>query len=102
MNLEGKKLVPFCTFGSGGLDTSVKDLKAKLPNTEILPGYGVRTARIDAAKAEVDYFLKANGFLAGDVTPLPDFSEVRPATEEDAAIFDATRRSSTPPWALTR
>ena len=89
MNLDGKKVVPFCTFGSGGLDTSTNDLKAKLPNAEILPGYGVRAARIDAAKAEVDYFLKANGFLAGDVTPLPDFSEVRPATEEDAAIFDA-------------
>ena len=89
LNLDGKKVVPFCTFGSGGLDTSTKDLKAKLPNTEILPGYGVRAARIDAAKAEVDYFLKVNGFLAGDVTPLPDFSETRPATEEDAAIFAA-------------
>ena len=26
MNLDGKKVVPFCTFGSGGLDTSTKDL----------------------------------------------------------------------------
>ena len=75
VNLDGKKVVPFCTFGSGGLDTSVNDLKAKLPNAEILPGYGVRTARLDAAKAEVDYFLKSNGFLAGEVTPLPAFSE---------------------------
>ena len=89
VNLDGKKIVPFCTFGSGGLDTSVKDLKAKLPNAEILPGYGVRSARIDAAPAEVECFLKANGFLAGDFTPLPEFSEVRPATEEEAAIFDA-------------
>ena len=89
VNLDGKKIVPFCTFGSGGLDTSVNDLKAKLPNAEILPGYGVRSARIDAAPAEVECFLKANGFLAGDFTPLPDFSEVRPASEEEAAIFDA-------------
>ena len=89
INLDGKKVVPFCTFGSGGLDTSTKDLKAKLPNTEILPGYGVRAARIDAAKAEVDYFLKANGFLAGEVTPLPAFSEPQPADEAAAAIFDA-------------
>ena len=35
MNLDGKKVVPFCTFGSGGLDTSTNDLKAKLPNAEI-------------------------------------------------------------------
>ena len=89
MNLDGKKVVPFCTFGSGGLDTSTNDLKAKLPNAEILPGYGVRAARIDAAKAEVDYFLKANGFLAGEVTPLPAFSEPQPADEAAAAIFDA-------------
>ena len=89
VNLDGKKVVPFCTFGSGGLDTSVNDLKAKLPNAEILPGYGVRTARLDAAKAEVDYFLKANGFLAGEVTPLPAFSEPQPADEAAAAIFDA-------------
>ena len=89
LNLDGKKVVPFCTFGSGGLDTSTNDLKAKLPNTEILPGYGVRAARIDAAKAEVDYFLKANGFLAGEVTPLPAFSEPQPADEATAAIFDA-------------
>ena len=89
MNLDGKKVVPFCTFGSGGLDTSTNDLKAKLPNAEILPGYGVRAARLDAVKAEVDYFLKANGFLAGDFTPLPAFSEPQPADEAAAAIFDA-------------
>ena len=88
VDLSGKKIVPFCTFGSGGLDSSVNDLKANLPDAEILPGYGVRQARIDAAPAEVDYFLKANGFLAGDFTPLADFSEARPVTEEEAAIFD--------------
>ena len=49
----------------------------------------MRAARIDAAKAEVDYFLKANGFLAGEVTPLPAFSEPQPADEAAAAIFDA-------------
>ena len=49
----------------------------------------MRAARIDAAKAEVDYFLKANGFLAGEVAPLPAFSEPQPADEAAAAIFDA-------------
>ena len=88
VDLTGKKIVPFCTFGSGGLDTSVNDLKAKLPDAEILPGYGVRQARLDAVPAEIDYFLKANGFLVGDFTPLADFSETRPVTEEESAIFD--------------
>ena len=88
VDLSGKKIVPFCTFGSGGLDSSVKDLQAKLPDAEILPGYGVRQARIDAAPAEVERFLQAGGFLEGDFTPLPDFSETRPVTEEESAIFD--------------
>ena len=88
VDLSGKKIVPFCTFGSGGLDSSVKDLEAKLPDAEILPGYGVRQARIDAVPAEIDYFLKSNGFLEGEYARLDDFSEVRPVTEEEAAIFD--------------
>lgn len=89
VDLNGKKIVPFCTFGSGGLNSSVKDLKAKLPDAEILPGYGVRTARIDAVPAEVDRFLKVNGFLEGEFAPIPNFSEARPVTEEESAIFDA-------------
>lgn len=88
VDLSGKKIVPFCTFGSGGLDSSVKDLKANLPDAEILPGYGVRQARLDAVPAEVDRFLQAGGFLGGDFTPLPDFSETRPVTEEESALFD--------------
>ena len=88
-DLSGKKVVPFCTFGSGGLDTSVKDLKEKLPDSEVLPGYGVRQARLDAVPQEVDYFLKANGLLEGEFTALEDFPEAHDATEEEAAIFDA-------------
>lgn len=88
-DLSGKKIVPFCTFGSGGLDSSVKDLAKAQPNAEILPGYGVRAARVDAVPAEVDQFLKAGGFIEGEYTKLEDFPEAQPATEEQAAIFDA-------------
>jgi len=88
-DLKGKKIVPFCTFGSGGLNTSVNDLKKALPESEILPGYGVRAARLDAIPSEVDSFLKAGGFLAGDYTPLPDFSAQAPASDELKALFHA-------------
>ena len=87
-HLDGKKIVPFCTFGSGGLNTSVNDLKALLPNSEILPGYGVRAARMDAVASEVDYFLRSNGYIEGDFTPLPAFSGQSPVTEAEASIFD--------------
>lgn len=87
-DLSGKKIVPFCTFGSGGLDSSVKNLAEKQPNAEILSGYGVRAARMAAVPAEVDQFLKAGGFIEGEYTKLEDFPEAQPVTEEQAAIFD--------------
>lgn len=89
VDFSGKKLVPFCTFGSGGLDSSTRDLVAKEPDAEILPGYGVRTARLDAVKAEVDHFLKAGGFLEGEYVAYPDFQEKHPASAEESALFDA-------------
>ena len=89
VDLSGKKVVPFCTFGSGGLESSVKDLAEAEPNAEILPGYGVRAARLEAMPKEVDQFLKANGFLEGEYTKLEEFPEQHPVSEEEAAIFDA-------------
>jgi multimeric flavodoxin WrbA len=88
-DLSGKKIVPFCTFGSGGLDSSVKDMMSKQPNAEILPGYGVRAARMDAVSYEIDQFLKANGFLEGEYVKLEAFPEQHEVSEEEAAIFNA-------------
>ena len=89
VDLSGKKIVPFCTFGSGGLISSCNDLEKKFPDAEILPGYGVRAARIDAVPKEIDQFLKANGFLEGEYVKLEDFSEPHDVSEEESAIFDA-------------
>ena len=89
VDLSGKKLVPFCTFGSGGLDSSVKDLKAKLPKAEILPGYGVRAARLEAMPKEVERFLKEGGYIDGEYARYDDFFEAHPVSEAEAAIFDA-------------
>ena len=85
----GKKIVPFCTFGSGGLVNSSANLASKLPQAEVLPGYGVRTARIDAMPAELDRFLKANGYLEGDYARLEEFGPAHEAGAEESAIFDA-------------
>ena len=88
-DLSGKKIVPFCTFGSGGLESSVKDLVAAEPNAEVLPGYGVRAARLEAMPAEVDNFLKANGFLEGEYVKLEEFPTQHEVSTEEASIFDA-------------
>ena len=88
-DLAGKKIVPFCSFGSGGLDSSIRDLKAAQPEAEVLDGYGVRAARIDAVEKEVDRFLKAGGFIEGEFFKPEEFPEQHPASEEEAAIFNA-------------
>ena len=88
VDFSGKKVVPFCTFGSGGLDACEKNIKAAIPDAEVLPGYGVRAARIAAVPGEVDRFLKEGGFIPGEFVKLEDFPEAHPASEAEAAIFD--------------
>ena len=88
-DLSGKQVVPFCTFGSGGLESSTKDLAGKQPAAEILPGYGVRAARMAAVPGELDQFLKAGGFIEGDYFKPEAFSEQHEVSEADTAIFNA-------------
>ena len=88
-DLSGKKVVPFCTFGSGGLESSTKDLATKQPKAEILPGYGVRAARMAAVSKELDNFLKASGFVEGEYVQPEPFGEQHPVSADETAIFDA-------------
>lgn len=88
-DLSGKTIVPFCTFGSGGLESSMQDLKEAQPNAKILEGYGVRAARMDAMPQEVGRFLKENDFIEGKYIKLDKFSEQHPVNEEETAIFVA-------------
>ena len=88
-DFAGKTIVPFCTFGSGGLNTSSDALTKALPKAKIQKGYGVRTARVAAAAKELDRFLKENGYKEGTVAPLLAYSAQQPVTDADKAIFDA-------------
>ncbi len=88
-DLSGKKIVPFCTFGSGGLESSAKDMAECQPNAQILPGYGVRAARLKEMPKEVEQFLIAGGFLEGEYSAPAEFPEQHPVTDEESAIFDA-------------
>ncbi|MCR4665444.1 MAG: hypothetical protein K5660_08775 [Paludibacteraceae bacterium] len=87
-DLSGKTVVPFCTFGSGGLESSMNDLANVQPNADIRPGYGVRAARLQVVPQEVERFLIAGGFLEGELKPLADFTAQHPVSEEEAAVFD--------------
>ncbi len=89
VDLSGKFVMPFCTFGSGGLESSVKDLAQKQPNAKIMPGYGVRAARMDAVPKEVEQYLKSIGFIKGELFMPADFPEQHPVSADEAAVFDA-------------
>ncbi len=88
-DLSGKKIVPFCTFGSGGLESSIENLKETIPNAEITDGYGVRASRLSAMPEELNRFLIEQGFIEGSVEEVKDFSEQQPVTDEETEIFKA-------------
>lgn len=87
VDLSDKTIVPFCTFGSGGLESSVKDIEKSQLNAQIMNGYGVRAARLEAMPAEVDHFLKENQFIPGEYVQLDEFSDLAEVTPEEEYIF---------------
>lgn len=87
-SLKGKKVVTFATFGSGGIDTSTADVAKVQPEANVIKGYGVRNARVNKAPAEIYRFLIENGYIAGEIEPLPDFPESVAVTDQDKKVFD--------------
>lgn len=87
-SFKGKKVITFCTFGSGGLQSSTADLKKALPDAEVVEGYGVRAARLAAVKEELERFLVENGYKQGEIEALPAFMEQHPVNDDERAIFD--------------
>lgn len=97
-DLSGKVVVPFCTYGSGGRKASANELKTLEPNANVTLAYGISNKRINAeggaetAKAEVAAFFgnletgKTEEMLMGG------FSEQRPLTAEDSAVFAAATK----------
>ena len=88
VDLAGKTIVPFCTFGSGGLNTSTADIRKAEPEATVFDGYGVRAARIAAAPKEITRFLVENGYRKGKVVTYEDYSAQREVTTEDVRIFN--------------
>ncbi|MCQ2245079.1 MAG: hypothetical protein MJZ32_12575 [Bacteroidaceae bacterium] len=92
-NLEGKVVIPFVTFGSGGLETTVAEMKKIAPKANFLDansliGYGVRNARVEKAAEEVEQFLIDIKVKEGKVSEKPNYGEQQPLTDEDKKIFD--------------
>ncbi|MCR4603168.1 MAG: hypothetical protein K5683_06525 [Prevotella sp.] len=88
VDLKGKVVVPFATFGSGGYTQSVADLKHQQPGAQVLDGFGIRSALMDMMPAQVTDMLVRLGMKEGEVEQKGDFSEAKAVEEADAAIFN--------------
>ncbi len=84
-DVNGKVVVPFCTYGSGGLKNSAKELKSLLPGTTVLKPYGIAHKRISKAPEEVRLFLQA--LSAKEEEMVGAYSESRALTHEDSTVF---------------
>lgn len=88
-DLSNKVVVPFFTFGSGGLENGSSVMRKAAPAAKFLQGYGIRSARAAHAEEEVTEFLIRSGIKAGQVEELAAFSEQQPVADADIAIFNA-------------
>jgi len=97
-DLSGKVVVPFCTYGSGGRKASAAELKTLEPNANVTLAFGISNKRITAengaevAAGEVEAFFGNLEAGKTDEMLLGGFSEQRPLTAEDSAVFaEATK-----------
>jgi len=88
VDFKGKTVVPFCTFGSGGLESSAADLTQALPGTFVAKGFGIRQARMQHLGGELNRFLLENAYKHGIFEPYPDYSEQGELTPETSAIYE--------------
>ena len=61
-DFDGKTVIPFVTHGTGGLASTIQDITADLPDSEILEPIGVYRPEVDSSKPDVDAWLDSLGF----------------------------------------
>ena len=97
-DLSGKVVVPFCTYGSGGRKASAEELKTLEPNANVTLAYGISNKRINAegadsvARTEVETFFANLAEGKTEEMLMGGFSEQRPLTAEDSAVFTAATK----------
>ena len=97
-DLSGKVVVPFCTYGSGGRKASANELKTLKPGANVTLAYGISNKRINAegadsvARAEVEAFFANLETGKTDEMLMGGYSEQRPLTAEDSAVFTAATK----------
>ena len=62
-DLSGKTIVPFITFGMGGLQNTITDLSALVPNATILDAFGIAGAEVRNSQADITQWLDRIGMI---------------------------------------
>ena len=97
-DLSGKVVVPFCTYGSGGRKASAAELKTLEPNANVTLAYGISNKRVtaengaDVAAKEIEAFFADLETGKTDEMLMGGYSEQRPLTAEDSAVFAAATK----------
>lgn len=87
VDLKGKKVVPFATFGSGGLRPSIENLKKNAPGVDVIGSIGCRRALMEMMPEAVDDVLVGLGYKEGKFTEPVPYTEQQPVTAEQKEIF---------------
>ena len=62
-DLSGKTVIPFCTHGTGGLASTIQDIKKDLPqDVTLLDPIGVYRPDVDSSQDEVNKWLDGMGY----------------------------------------
>ena len=62
-DLSGKTIVPFVTFGGGGLQNTIADLRTLVPNAVVLEEFGVAGSAVENSQAEIAQWLERIGMI---------------------------------------
>lgn len=88
-DLSGKVIIPFCTYGSGGLEQSVRDIKGMERGATVLDGYGISQKRLKAGYADVEiqeFFERMNDTREGR-SEKTDYTDFRTLYADDSLLF---------------
>ena len=61
-DFSGKTVIPFCAHGTGGLASTVRDLRTAIPNSTVLDALGIYRNDMGSAESKINTWLNNLGF----------------------------------------
>lgn len=59
-DLNGKRIIPFCTHEGSGLGNSVQDIRKTVPGATILKGMAIRGGNVNKADKQIEEWVKTS------------------------------------------